>query len=315
MATSNEPVSTSAGSGAALTAGIGCYLIWGVVPLAFQLLGRMGVGPWEILAHRSLWAVPTALGFVLLAGQGGQARAAFRNPAVIRWLALSSLLIGTNWVIFIWAVNSGRVLETSLGYYINPLLSMAAGALLFRERIDRIGAAAIALAAVGVVLQAVALGHLPVISLALAVSFCGYGIVRKHVAADAQTGLLVECLFLAAPGLAYVLWLQHAGASHLGASPAATAWLIACGPITAVPLLLFGWAARRVPLSAMGFMQFIAPTMTFVMGILEGELFTPARAVSFLFIWSGAAVFAVGAWRRTRSLGRAPRLAETAPAE
>jgi chloramphenicol-sensitive protein RarD len=296
----------------ALTAGIGCYLIWGIVPLAFQLLGRMGVGPWEILAHRSLWAVPTALGFVLIAGQGAQARSVFRNAAVLKWLALSSLLIAANWVIFIGAVNSGRVLETSLGYYINPLLSMAAGALIFHERIDRVGAAAIALAAIGVVLQAVALGHLPLISLALAVTFGVYGVVRKHVAADAQTGLLVECLFLAIPGLAYVLWLQQAHAGHLGAGLAATAWLVACGPITAVPLLLFGWAARRVPLSAMGFMQFIAPTMTFAMGILEGEPFTPARAVSFLFIWSGAVVFAFGAWRRTRTLGPRPVAAAAA---
>lgn len=283
----------------ALAAGIGCYFIWGIVPIAFQILGRMGVGPWEILAHRTLWAAPTALAFVLLARQGGQALAALRTFAVLKWLALSAFLIAANWVIFIWAVNSGRVLETSLGYYINPLLSMAAGAALFRERIDRTGGFAILLAIAGVALQALALGRLPIVSLALAISFCGYGVVRKHVAAEAQTGLLIECLLLSAFSLPYVLWLQHAGGSHFDAA-APRAWLIACGPITAVPLLLFSWAARRVPLSAMGFMQFIAPTMTFVLGVLQGEAFTALRALSFGFIWSGAAVFAFGAWRRMR---------------
>lgn len=295
--------SASGESRLALGAGIGCYLIWGFVPLVFQLLGRMGVGPGEILANRTVWAAPAALMFVLVAKQGRQALAVIRNAAILRWLALSSGLIAINWLTFIWAVNSGRVLETSLGYYINPLLSMAAGAAIFRERIDRLGAMAITLAAVGVAVQTMALGHLPVISLTLAISFGGYGVVRKHVAADAQTGLFVECAILAIPGLAYMLWLQHLGHGHLGSGhPAASAWLIACGPLTAFPLLLFAWAARRIPLSAMGFLQFIAPTMTFVIGVIEGETFTRANAVAFLFIWSGAAMFAFGAWRRSRRL-------------
>jgi chloramphenicol-sensitive protein RarD len=298
----------------ALAAGASCYFIWGLVPLVFQLLGRMGVGPWEILANRTVFAAPTALAFVLIAGQRRQALAAIRSAKVMTWLALSSLLIGINWITYIASVNSGRVLETSLGYYITPLISMAAGALLFRERIDRAGAVAMALAAVGVVIQTVALGHLPVVALVLAASFGGYGIVRKHVSAEAQTGLFVECAVLAVPGLAYVGFLQATGAGHLTASPASAFWLVACGPITALPLMLFAWAVRRAPLSAMGFLQFISPTMTFFLGIAQGEAFTPARAVSFAFIWGGAAVFAAGAWRRSRRLRRisleAPALAE-----
>lgn len=294
----------------ALAAGASCYFIWGLVPLVFQLLGGMGVGPWEILANRTIWAAPTALVFVLMAGQGRQALAAVRTPSVLKWLALSSLLIGVNWITYIASVNSGRVLETALGYYITPLISMAGGALLFRERIDRVGAMAIGLAAIGVAIQALAMGHVPLVALTLAISFGGYGIVRKHVAADAQTGLFIECAVLAVPGLAFVLWLQHSGAGHLTASPAAAAWLVACGPITAFPLLLFAWAARR---SAMGFLQFISPTMTFGLGLIEGEAFTPARALSFVFIWSGAAVFAIGAWRRARRIERV--LAQHAPAE
>ncbi len=298
----------------ALSAGIGCYLIWGIVPLAFQAMGRIGISSWEILASRTVWAAPMALVFVLLARQGAETRAVLRNGRTMAWLLLCSLLIATNWSIYIWAVNSGRVLETSLGYYIIPLIAMAAGAILFHERIDRIGATAISLAGVGVVLQAVAIGGLPIVSLALALSFGAYGIVKKRVAASAQTGFLIECALLAGPGLAYWLWLGAHGQAHFGATPVHTIWLVACGPITAIPLVLFGWAARRIPLSALGFLQFIAPSIGFVIGYAQGEPFTPLRAVSFAFIWIGATVFAYGAWRRARSVRMALAI-EAAAAE
>lgn len=298
----------------ALTAGIACYLIWGFVPLVFQAIGAMGVGPWEILAHRILWSVPTALVFVALAKQGGQTLAVVRNPKTLAWLLLSSLLIATNWVVFIWSVTSGRLLEASLGYYINPLVVMAAGALIFRERIDRIGMTAIGLALVGVAIQAVALGHPPWISLILAFSFGGYGVVRKQVAADAQTGFLVETLLVGVVAAAYVVWLTGRGGGHFG-DPVAAAWLIACGPITAIPLVLFSWAARRIPLSMMGFLQFISPTISFFIGLAQGEPFTPVRALSFGFIWGGAAVFLYGAWRRSRAVMRATREVSEASAK
>lgn len=289
-------------NGSALAVGAGCYVIWGIVPLAFQVMGRLGVGAWEILAHRTLWAVPTAFLFVALAGQTKQLAAVLRDRRTMSWLALSAGIIAANWLVFIWAVNNGRVLETSLGYFINPLMAMAAGALIFRERMDAVGKGAIALAGVGVVIQTFALGHLPIISLTLATTFCAYGIIRKRVAAEAQTGLLIECLILGLPGVFLIGWLQSQGQGHFTASPAAAAWLLACGPMTALPLMMFSWAARRIPFSAMGFLQFIAPSMTFVMGVMQGEPFTPLRGVSFAFIWGGAAVFAFGAWRRSRML-------------
>ena len=288
-----------------LAAGFICYLIWGFVPLAFQAIGHLGVGSWEILAHRTIWGAPTALIFVLLARQWRQVVGVFRNPRVLAGLSLSTALIATNWICFIWAVNSGHVLESSLGYYITPLINMAAGVVMFRERIDRVGVAAIVLAAMGVAAQALALGQLPWVSLVLAVSFGAYGIVRKQVAADAQTGLFVECLLLAIPSLAFTIWLASRGQGHFGTGPAVTAWLIASGPITAVPLVLFSWAARRIPLSAMGFLQFLAPTISFAIGLAEGEAFTPLRGVSFGFIWAGASVYAYGAWRRSRRLAMA----------
>jgi chloramphenicol-sensitive protein RarD len=286
----------------ALGAALSAYLIWSLAPLVFQVIGREGVSAWEMAAHRSIWAVPTALIFVGLAKQGDQVRAVLRTPRTLAWLTLSAVLIAINWVVFIWAVNSGRVIESSLGYYINPLLSMAAGALIFRERIDGVGLLAIGLATIGVALQTLALGHLPLVSLALGLSFCVYGIVRKRVAADAQTGLLVECMILAVPGLIYVAWLQAAGAGE-GFNDAWTfSWLVFCGPLTAAPLMLFAWAARRTPLSAMGFLQFIGPTFTFGLGVWQGEAFTPLRALSFVFIWGGAAVFAWGVWRTARRI-------------
>jgi len=308
------PSSPGGEARSALAAGLFCYLIWGFVPLAFQAIGAHGVGPWEILAHRTFWSIPLARLFVLLARQGRQVVAALTTPSILLRLVLSSLLIAINWVTFIWAVNAGHVLETSLGYYINPLVNMAAGALLFRERIDGIGKLAMAIAAVGVVVQGFALGHLPVVSIILALSFGGYGIVRKQVAADAQTGLFVECLILGVPGIAYALWLQSQGAGHFLQDGQTAAWMIAAGPITALPLMLFAWAARRMPLSAMGFLQFLAPTISFGIGLSQGEPFTPLRALSFVFIWGGAAVYAYGAWRRSRTVAMATAQA-TAAAE
>ena len=307
-----SPAPAPGDSRLALGAGLSCYLIWGFVPLVFQAIGALGVGPWEILAHRIVWSVPTAALFVWLARQGPQAVAVLGQPRTLAWLLLSSVLISINWVVFIWAVTSGRLLETSLGYYINPLVSMAAGALIFRERIDRIGIVAIGLALVGVAVQAMALGQLPWVSLVLAFSFGGYGVVRKQVAADAQTGFLVETTLVGLVAAGYIAWLgAQPGASHFS-DPVTIAWLVACGPITAIPLVLFSWAARRVPLSVMGFMQFIAPTISFFIGLAQGEAFTPLRALSFAFIWGGAAVFLYGAWRRSRLVAQAQRAIEAA---
>jgi chloramphenicol-sensitive protein RarD len=292
----------------ALVAGVFCYLIWGWVPLYFQLLGRLGAGSWEIVGHRTVWAVPAALGLVLAARQGRRLMQVLRTPRTLAWLALSAVLIAINWLVYIHAVNTGRLLEGSLGYYINPLINMAAGAIVFRERMTRIGLAAIALATIGVVVQALALGHVPWIALVLAVTFGAYGIVRKRVDADAQSGLAVECMILAIPGAAFTLWLEASGGGHFQQSPLNALFLILSGPVTVLPLALFSWSARRMPLSVMGFLQFLGPTIGFGIGLAQGESFTPIRALSFAFIWAGAAVFIYGAWRAGR------RVAVLAPA-
>jgi chloramphenicol-sensitive protein RarD len=285
----------------ALAAGFFCYLIWGWVPLYFQALGRAGVDPYELLAQRTAWGVLASLALVLAARQWPQVVALAKDPRTLGWLLLSSLLIAGNWLVYIIAVNNGRVLEGALGYYINPLINMAAGALLFRERINRIGLVSIALASVGVILQAVALGRLPLTPLALAFSFAAYGVVRKQINAEAQTGLFIECLFLGVPGALYALWLQAHGGGHFGNLTTALL-LVGSGIVTVTPLALFSWAARRMPLSTMGFLQFLGPTIGFFIGVAQGEAFTPMRAASFACIWAAALMFAYGAWRATRTV-------------
>lgn len=303
-----SPSATSSEARAALTAGVGCYLLWGFIPLVFQQMAHQGADAWEIMGHRAVWGLLWALLLVLLARQWSQVVAVLRQPKVLGWLALSAVLIATNWTTYVVAVNNGRTLDASLGYYLNPLLNMAAGAWLFRERIDWAGKVAMILAAVGVVLQALALGHAPWVSIILALTFAVYGIIRKRVSVEAQTGLFMECLLLAAPGLAWVIFIEATGQGHFTASPVATFWLLFAGPATVIPLALFAWAARRMPLSSMGFLQFLAPTIVFIIGALQGEALGPLRIASFVFIWVAVAVFAVGAVLKVR---RASRTAET----
>ena len=286
---------------AALLSAFACYTLWGVMPLLFMGQAAAGFDSLEILAHRALWAVAVAGLLVWLAKQGGQVRAVLTSPRTLAWLAFSTVLIGLNWGVYVWATTHGATLEASLGYYINPLLNMVVGLWLFREKIDRWGWVAIGLAAVGVLFQALALGRPPWISIILAISFATYGVIRKRVPIDAQAGLLVECLLLLPFGLAWVLWLQHTGAGVAFDSPANTLWALANGPATVLPLALFAWSARRLPLSTIGFIQFLAPTLQFVVGVWAGEALTPLRILSFAFIWGGAGVFAAAAYFRHRS--------------
>lgn len=292
---------------AALLSAFACYVLWGVMPLLFMGQAAVGFDALEILAHRALWAVPVASLLVWLAKQGGQVRAVLTSPKTLAWLVFSTVLIGLNWGVYVWATTHGATLEASLGYYINPLLNMVVGLWLFREKIDRWGWIAIGLAAVGVAFQALALGRPPWISIILAISFATYGVIRKRVPIDAQAGLLVECLLLVPFGLAWVLWLQHTGAGVAFDSPVNTIWALANGPATVLPLALFAWSARRLPLSTVGFIQFLAPTLQFAVGVWAGEALTPLRVVSFVFIWGGAAVFAAAAFFRVRAARQALR--------
>jgi len=283
-----------------LIAALGCYFIWGLFPLLFDAMAAQGATAWEIVGWRTVWAVPFALALVLLTGRIPAVLEIVRQPRNLAVLFASSALIGTNWSVYVWAVASGHTLAASLGYYINPLLSLAMGAVLFRERVSPTGWIGVALAVVGVAVQAVALGALPWIPIALALSFASYGAVRKRAVADAQTGLLIECVILAVPALLYVGSLAAKGTGHFGHMPLLTLLLFLAGPATVGPLAAFAFAARRLPFSTVGFLQFLTPTLQFFCGLALGERLAPLSLLAFAFIWAGVAVFAWGLFRRAR---------------
>jgi chloramphenicol-sensitive protein RarD len=285
-----------------LAVGIGGYIIWGLIPAWFILAGRLGAGSWEIVGQRALWSAPWAGLLVVIAGHGDQVRRVFASPKLLGQLAVSALMLVSGWSVYVWAVNNGHNFESSLGYFINPLLNMTVGAWLFRERLDATGVAAIALAVIGVLLQTLALGHLPLIAIFLAVTFTIYGVIRKRVEVDAQAGLFVESMLMLPAGLALVLWLGHAGTAKFGASGPITLVLACMGPATVLPLALFAWTARRMPLSSVAFLQFTGPTIGFLIGLAMGERLSLTGVLSFGFIWASVAVFLIGAWRRSRRL-------------
>jgi chloramphenicol-sensitive protein RarD len=297
----SPPAAAPGGSSrSALAAGLAGYIMWGLVPALFILAGRTGASPWEIVGQRALWSAPWAGLLVLVAGHGDQVARVFKSPGLLGQLSVSALMIVSGWSVYVWAVINGHNIEASLGYYINPLMNMAIGATFFRERINALGIGAIALATVGTVLQALALGHLPLIALFLAVTFTIYGVIRKRVEVDAQAGLFVESLLMFLPGLALVLWLAHAGVARFATGAPITLILLAMGPVTVAPLAFFAWTTRRLPLSTVGFLQFTGPTLGFLIGLAVGERLTPLGLVSFGFIWAGVALFMFGAWRAGR---------------
>lgn len=289
----------------ALIAGVLCYVVWGLTPALFIFIGRAGASPLDILAHRTVWSAPWAGLLVLMSGRVRQVATVIAHPRRLALLALSAVAIVANWGLFVWAVNNGHNIEAALSYFITPLLNMAAGALFFRERIGRFGQAAIALASLGVALDAVSLGHLPLLSLAIAVIFWIYGLIRKQIAVEADVGLFVECLLMCLPGLGLAVWQHQAGGDIFTRSAPDALLMMATGPATVIPLVLFAWSARRLPLSTLGFLQFIAPTFGFLIGLATGERLSPLGVAAFGFVFAGCGVFMFGAWRAARRLHKA----------
>ena len=283
-----------------LIAALICYVIWGTFPLLFHQMGVRGASAWEIVGWRTVFAVPVSLALVLLTRGTGHVAAVLAQPRQLALLALSATLIATNWTVYVWAVGAGQTLAASLGYYINPLVNAAVGALFFREKINRWGVVALTLATIGVLAQAVALGAPPWVALVLAGSFAGYGAVRKQAQADAQGGLLIECLILSPFAVGLLVWLAQHGSLKFGQGIDITLLLLTCGPVTVAPLALFAFAARRLPFNVVGFIQFITPTLQFACGLWQGERLTWQSLVAFAFIWAGALVFAVNLVARLR---------------
>ena len=269
------------------------FLCWGLFPLYFHALNE--VAPLQIMVHRVLWSL-LFLAVILTARRQWKWLGELRSqPRVIGSFAISSLLLSGNWLLYIWAVNNGHVIEASLGYFINPLVNVMLGYLVLKERLRPGQWAAIALAAVGVLWLTWQAGHMPWIALMLAASFGGYGLMRKTAKLGALEGLSFETMVLFPFALAYLTWLTlHGENSFLTTTSNTTRWLlVASGPITAIPLLLFASGARKIPLSVLGLLQYIGPTIQLSLGIfLFHEAFTAARLVGFALIWSALALYA-----------------------
>lgn len=277
------------------------FLLWGLFPLYWALLKT--VPALEIIAHRVIWCAVFVGGWLLWRDGVGWLRLALAGPRVLITLIASSLLISVNWGLYIWAVTHAHVVDASLGYFINPLVNVLIGVWLLGEYLNRVQWAAVALAALGVAWLTVQHGQVPWIALSLAFSFAFYGLLRKKVAVESVPGLGIESLLLTAPAIAYVLWRELAGVGQLTHGTFGVDLLLVFGgALTAIPLICFAYGARRIPYSLVGVLQYLAPTLQLLAGVLVlGEPFPRVQAIGFACIWAGLALYAGnGLWRLRR---------------
>ncbi len=272
---------------------LSAYSIWGFLTVYIKLLQNVPVQ--EMLVHRIVWSfVFTGLLLVLFKNLKS-IRTIFSEPKNLLALLLSSLLIAVNWLLFIWAVQNDRMLDASLGYYINPLINVLLGLLILGERLRRMQQFAVALAFIGVSIQVFAFGEFPWIALVMACSFATYGLIRKQVRIEAQTGLFIETLVLLVPTLCYVFVSGQAQTLNLLENTSSlNLLLVLAGPFTSIPLILFAAAAKRLNYSTLGFLQYIAPSVIFLLAVFAyGEVFTVQKSITFVFIWLALVIFSL----------------------
>ena len=293
-----------------VVAGLLAYTMWGLFPIYFKVLGD--VDSLELLLHRVIWSVPFGALILLMRRQWREVFSALLKPATMLWLGLAAIAIAANWFIYIWAVQSERIFEASLGYYINPMVYVLVGVVFFREQLRRLQVAAVVLAIVGVAVLAVNHGQIPWVSLALAALFTTYGVIRKQVSIGAMPGLFIETVVLLPAAALWLLWmLREDAASFLNIGPGTDGLLLLAGPVTVMPLLLFAVAARRVSLTLLGFMQFLGPTLQFLTGLYYGEELSSAHAICFILIWLAVALFI---WDALKTGRKKPPLINTTEA-
>jgi chloramphenicol-sensitive protein RarD len=284
-----------------LAAAAAAFAIWGVFPLYFKPL--QAVSALQVTAHRVVWSCVALLALMAVRKEIGAVRAALASPGVALRLAAAATLISLNWVVYVWAVAHGHVVDASLGYFINPLMNILLGVMLLKERLNRTQWLAVLIAAAGVAYLTAVTGHLPWISLTLAACFASYGLIRKVVAVEALAGLAVESVLLMPFASAYLLWCAAQGTGALGhGSRGIDALLIASGPLTAVTLFLFAYGARRIPYSTVGLLQYITPSVQLACGIFAfHEPFERTHALGFALIWLALALYAGDGLRSLRS--------------
>jgi chloramphenicol-sensitive protein RarD len=270
---------------------LGAYAFWGVQPMFMKLVAHVPAP--EVVAHRIVWSIPVAGVVLLLLGRTADLQAALRSPRTLLMAMITAALITFNWGIYVWAIAADRAVETALGYYINPLVSVVMGAVLLGETLSRPQMAAVGLAALAVAILTVYAGGLPWVSLALAISFAVYGYLRKTLPIGPSQGFFLEVLILCLPALLYIAWLQMRGAGHfLPSAPQDIALLVLCGPVTAIPLLLFAFGAKLLRFSPIGIMQYIGPSIVLLIAVFVfGEPFGGVRAMAFGLIWIALAIY------------------------
>ena len=281
-------------------AAVGAFLIWGLFPLYLKPLSD--VPALQILAHRIAWCCLLVFAWLAWRGELGAVRRALADPGTRLRLVASASLISVNWLVYVWAVTHGQVVEASLGYFINPLLNVVLGVMVLKERLNRAQWIAVTLAALGVAYLTAFAGRPPWIALVLAASFATYGLIRKTAAVESVPGLAAETLLLAPLAVGWLLWCEATGSGALGhAGAGVNALLVGSGLATALPLALFAYGARLIRYSTLGLLQYVGPTLQFLIGVLVfGEPFPRARAVGFVLIWLGLAFYAADSLWRSR---------------
>lgn len=289
---------------------LGAYTMWGIAPIYFKALAQ--VSALEIFCHRVIWSFIVLALLLHFTRSWRPVKQVVTHPKLLLTLVLTSLLVGANWLIFIWAIGANHILDASLGYYINPLFNVLLGMLFLGERLGRLQWLAVALAGIGVLIQVIGFGSVPYVALALATSFGLYGLLRKKVNLNAQVGLFVETMVLLPGALIYLLaFAQSPTANMLNNTTNLNVLLLAAGLVTTAPLLCFNAAATRLMLSTLGFFQYIGPSMMFVLAVLiYDEPFAPAKAITFGFIWTSLVIFSLDGLTRSRR----SRLAANNPA-
>ncbi|GFM87364.1 membrane protein [Pseudomonas cichorii] len=280
--------------------GLSAYIIWGLFPMYFKLLAA--VPALEIIIHRAIWSALFGSLLLLVWKHPGWWRELRENPRRLAVLALSGSLIACNWMVYVWAVNNGRMVEASLGYYINPLVNVLLGMLLLGERLRRLQWLAVLLAAAGVAQQVWHVGNLPWVSLLLPLTFGFYGLIRKKAPVAALPGLVVETWMLVPLALAWLLLTPMAQTAQPEFWTTSQAiWLAAAGPVTLIPLVCFNAAARHLPYTTLGFLQYIAPTLVLALAVLlYGEHLNTSTIITFVCIWIGLAIYSIDAWLNLR---------------
>ncbi len=300
MSTPHDANNDAMNSKRGLVAGITAFALWGLFPMYWHLLEAIPAQ--EIITHRIVWSVVFLVPLVTYYKCGGEVKEAMSHPSTFLRSFISGALVAGNWYLYVWAVNSGQVLETSLGYYINPLMNVLTGAIFLRERMNRTQMFSIALATFGVLGMVIAYGQVPWIALGLATLFAAYVLLRKAVKVNALPGLFIETSMVMPFAAGWLIWQGYHGLGALGHVPLSTTILVLCtGAVTSIPLLCFGYAARNLRLTTVGILQYITPTLAFIQGVfLFNETVSTGRMLTFGCIWLALIIYTIDSWRHVR---------------